>query len=80
MLEIYVLRKYGLKYRNRLGHSFFWMPWLLTLVRPTERGSTQFKSYHLSLLQLTNLDAMSKSESDSKKSVAVEDDDEPDEW
>jgi hypothetical protein len=34
----------------------------------------------LPLLQLTNLEAMTKSESDTKNATAVEEDDEPDEW
>ena len=49
-----------------------------TLVRATERDSTDQSVPPF--LQSTKLATMSKSGSDSKKSVAVEDDDEPDEW
>jgi hypothetical protein len=55
------------------------MPSLLTLVRPTERGSNPIQIVP-PFLQSTNFDTMSKSESDLKKAVAVAEDDEPDEW
>ena len=55
------------------------MPWLLTLV-PHNRGELAPIQVGPPLLQLTNLEAMTKSESDTKNAAAVEEDDEPDEW
>ena len=56
------------------------MPWLLTLVRPTERSDLNSNRTTFPSLQLTNFQTMAKSESEAKKAAAVEDDDEPDEW
>jgi hypothetical protein len=45
--------------------------------QPSELGPIQVEP---PLFQLTNLEAMTKSESATKNATAVEEDDEPDEW
>jgi hypothetical protein len=65
------------KYLSKPGHSFWSSPFSGPKLKLLNRAKTISSPLNL---QLTNTNKMSKSESDSNKAAAVEDDDEPDDW